>query len=232
MANSITREISGISLFNIGLNAYVQLRRYKKVSVWNQETPAREVLVGNVINNTNRAGRFIAETLSRGSVIMSFKAEEPSKLCEHPIESGSEITDHKILEPRRGTLTIAMPAYLQDIVIKELREYHRKSTPLSVHDVADIYNNMVITNIPHTTDVKTADRLVFTVDMKEVVVVEPQYVVLDVKKVKNAKNASTVKKGIKQAKTKTSILADIKNSSVYTAVKEFIPNGAIPGVFL
>lgn len=222
MANSITREISGISLFNIGLNAYGQLRRNKKVSVWNQDVPAREVLVGNVINNKSNAGQFIAETLSRGSVIMSFKAEEPSKLCEHPIENGSVITDHKILEPRRGTLTIAMPAYLQEIVIKELREYHKKSTPLSVHDVADIYNNMIITNIPHTTDVKTADRLVFTVDMKEVVIVDPQYVALDLKQVKNAKNASTVKKGIKQAKEKTSILSDIKNSTAYSVAKQFI----------
>lgn len=222
MANSITRKLDGISLFNIGLNVYGQLRRNKKVSVWNQDVPAREVLVGNVINNKSNAGQFIAETLSRGSVIMSFKAEEPSKLCEHPIEDGSVITDHKILEPRRGTLTIAMPAYLQDIVIKELREYHKKSTPLSVHDVADIYNNMIITNIPHTTDVKTAERLVFTVDMKEVVVVEPQYVKLDLNKVKKAKNASTVKKGIKQAKEKTSILSDITNSTAYSAAKQFI----------
>lgn len=222
MANVLTKQIDGISLFNIGINAYGQLRRQKKVSVWNQETPAREVLVGNVINNTSRAGQFIAETLSRGSVIMSFKAEEPSKLCEHPIENGTVIAEHKILEPRRGTLTIAMPAYLQDIVIRELREYHQKSTPLSVHDVADIYNNMIITNIPHTTDVKTADRLVFTVDMKEVVVVDPQYVALDLEQVKNAKNASTVKNGIKQAKEKTSIAYDIIHSNAFSKAIEFI----------
>lgn len=215
MSNNVTTQISGISLFNIGLNAYGQIRRKKKVSIWTMDNPPREVLVGNVINNTSRTGQAVAETLSRGTVVMSCQADEPSKLCEHPIESGSVITEHKILEPRRCTVTLAMPAYFQDVVIKELREYHKKSTPLSVHDVADIYNNMIITNIPHTTDAKTADRLVFNIEMKEVFTVSPQYVVLDVKKVQNPKNASTVKKGVKQAKTNTSILQDIKTSSVF-----------------
>lgn len=211
-----------ISLFNIGLNLYGQLKRNKKVSIWSQDNPPREVLVGSVINNTNKAGQFVAETLSRGSVIMSCKASSPSKMCEHPIESGSTVTDHKVILPKQCTITIAMPAYYQDIVIREIEKYHKNSTPLSVHDNGMIYNNMVITDYPHTTDIKTANRLVFTIEMKELVVVDPEYVKLDISKVRSAKDASTVKKGIKNTKEKVSMLVDIRDSNAWKKAKEFI----------
>lgn len=211
-----------ISLFNIGLNIYGQLKRKKNVSIWTQDNPPREVLAGSVINKTNKAGQLVAETISRGSVIMSCKASAPSKMCEHPVESGSVVTDHKIILPKQCTITIAMPAYYQDIVIKEIEKYHKKSTPLSVHDCGMIYNNMVITDYPHTTDVKTASRPVFTIEMKELDTVEPEYVKLDLSKVKAAKNASTVNKGIKNTKNKTSILEDIRNSGAMKKAKKFI----------
>ena len=212
----------GLSLFNIGLNIYGQIKRNKNVSIWTQGNPPREVLVGSVINNTNKAGQFVAETLSRGSVIMSCKASAPSKMCEHPVENGSVMTDHKVILPKQCTITIAMPAYYQDIVIKEIEKYHKESTPLSVHDSGMIYNNMVITDYPHTTDVKTANRLVFTIEMKEIIVVDPKYVKLDLSKVKAAKNASTVKKGIKNAQEKSSVLNDLYNLHGFRKAKEFI----------
>ncbi|MBR4355109.1 MAG: hypothetical protein IKP96_00830 [Elusimicrobiaceae bacterium] len=211
-----------ISLFNIGLNLYGQLKRNKKVSIWTQTNPAREVLVGSIVNNTKKSGQSVAETLSHGSVIMSCKASAPSKLCEHPIENGGVITDHKVILPKQCTITIAMPAYYQDIVIKEIEKYHKESTPLCVHDCGMLYENMVITDYPHTTDVKTANRLVFTIEMKEIIVVDPKYVKLDISKVKAAKDASTVKKGIKNTKEKVSILADIRDSNAWKKAKEFI----------
>ena len=223
MAQSIlTKQIEDISLFNIGLNAYGQIRRKKKVSIWSQGENPREVLVGNIINSTNRAGQEIAETLSRGSVIMSCKVDEPSKLCEHPVESGTVITDHKVIEPKRCTVTIAMPAYFQQLVIEELTDYYAKSTPLSVHDVGGIYTNMIIVNKPHETVAKTADRLIFTVEMKQIIVVSSQYVKLDKSKVKFPKDASTANKGVKQPKTDTSILKDIANSGVFKKTKDAI----------
>lgn len=215
-ANKITATIDGISLFNIGLNVYGQLRRKKKVSVWTMATPttpAREVLVGSVINKQNRIGQEVAETLSRSTVIMSCNIDRPSRLCKHPVESGVTVSDHKIIDPVKCTITIAMPAYYQDIVIKELAEYYKKSTPLSVHDVSGIYNNMVVTNYPNTTDKKTADRLVFNVELEQIIVVDSQYVTLSKEQVANAKNASTVKRGMKQAKSDTSMLKDFFNTS-------------------
>lgn len=227
--NKITASIGGISLFNLGLNVYGQLRRHKNVSVWTMATPdvpAREVFVGSVINNQNKIGQQIAETLSRGAVIISCKIDKPSRLCKHPVESGATRTDHKIIDPVKCTLTIAMPAYYQNVVIKEIKEFYEKNTPLSVHDVSGIYNNLVIVDYPHTTDKKTANRLVFTVEMEEMRVVEAQYVKLSKKQVKAAKNASTVKEGVKQGKAKTSIMTDIVNSSIWTELKD-----AFSGVF-
>lgn len=211
-----------ISLFNISLNVYGQLKRKKNVSIWTMDNPAREVLVGSIVNTTNKSGQLVAETLSRGSVIMSCKASAPSKMCEHPIESGAVITDHKVILPKQCTITIAMPAYYKDIVIKEIEKYHKNSTPLCVHDSGMIYNNMVITDYPHKTDVKTATRPVFTIEMKEALVVAPEYVKLDLSKVRQAKDASTVKKGVKNTKGNTSILADIKNSGIYKKAKAFV----------
>ena len=113
-----------------------------------------------------------------------------------------------------------MPAYFQHTVIEELRKYFLNSTPLSVHDVSGVYNNMVITDMPHETTAKTAGRLVFNVPMEEVVVVAPVYVKLPKEQVKAKKHASTVPAGVKQGKT--SILSDIHNSEIMRKFSRFI----------
>lgn len=216
----LTASVAGISLFNIGLNAYGQIKQNKNVSVWTQGESPKEVLVGNILNNTSSLGRQAGEILSRSAVIIKASFSEPSKLCTHPIESGALITDHKVILPRKCTLEIAMPAYFQNTVIEELRKYFLTSTPLSVHDVSGVYNNMVITDLPHETTAKTAGRLVFNVPMEEVVVVAPVYVKLPKEQVKAKKHSSTVPSGVKQAKT--SVLADIHNSDIMRKFSKFI----------
>lgn len=218
--DKLTSNIDGISLFNIGLNAYGQIKQNKNVSVWTQGDNPEEVLVGNILNNTSKLGREAGEILSRSSVIIKASFSEPSKLCTHPIESGALITDHKVILPHKCTLEIAMPAYFQHTVIEELRKYFLNSTPLSVHDVSGVYNNMVITDMPHETTAKTAGRLVFNVPMEEVVVVAPVYVKLTKEQVKAKKHASTVPAGVKQGKT--SILSDIHNSEIMRKFSQFI----------
>lgn len=205
----LTSKVEGVSLFNIGINAYGLIRRKKKISVWTQGEGAREVFVGNVLNNKMELGKEIGEILSRSGVILKADFADPAKLCTHPIESGSIITDHKVILPKKCTLTLVMPAYYQDIVIEEIRQLYKDSTFLTIRDVSGDYTNMVITNLPHVTDAKTAERLVFTLDLEQVQVVAPQYVKLNKNQVKNAKNASTIPSGVKQAQ-QTSILNDIK----------------------
>lgn len=204
----LTSNLEGVSLFNIGINAYGQIRRKKNVSVWTQDTPPREVLVGNILNNKSEFGKVLGETLSRSAVILKADFSDPSKLCTHPTESGAVITDHKVILPKKCNLQISMPAYFQDVVIEEIRQLYWDSTFLTVRDVSGDYSNMVIVNLPHVTDAKTAGRLVFNLEMEQVQVVAPQYVKLTKKQVKNAKNASTVPSGVKQPK-QTSILKDL-----------------------
>lgn len=219
--SKLTTAVNGFSLVNIGLNAYGLWKHKKKVSVWTQDPDnPQEVFVGNIFNNKLSYGKEAGEYLSRSAIIIKADFSDPSKLCTHPVESGVLITDHKVILPKKCTLTLAMPAYYQDIVIKEIDKYFSQSTFLSVHDVSGVYNNMVIVNKPHLTDAKTADRLVFTLDLEEVLVVAPQYVKLTKDKVKAPKNASTVNSGIKQAK-ETSILEDIRKSGENVFYKFF-----------
>lgn len=216
--SDMNMSVSGFSPLRVRPDAYARYQNKKNISVWTQKPEdTHEVFTGEDLTaNARNNGRDAA----RAAVILKAEFTEPSTLCTHPVENGALISDCKVIQPKKCTLTLAMPASYQEAVIKEIEKYYQESTFLAVHDVSGIYGNMVIVNKPHVTDAKTANRLVFTLDLEEVKTVAPAYVKLPKTRVKDKKHASTVSLGVRQAK-QTSVLEDARKAGENVFYKFF-----------
>lgn len=162
----------------------------KNVSIYNETS---EVLTGNMIFST---------------AILDCNVVEDSNLMEHPVESGFKIVDNKVFNPVEITIRLALPSYSYQSIYKELRELYEKSTTLRIKTRGHCYRNMVLQGIPHNETAENFDRLVFDLHFKEVMIVEPKYIKLPAKQLRNAENSDTQKLGqnVTNNTKKTSIL--------------------------
>lgn len=183
--------------FNLALNVIGLATDTKTVAIYKD---TKEVLAGNFL---------------LASSIMSCNVTDDAKLCEHPVESGATITDHKIFNPVEIDIRLSLPNYIYRTVYKELRQIYEESPKLRIKTKTGWYSNMVLQGLPHEEKPENYDRIIFDLHFKEVVEIEPKYVKLPTKKLKNAENSSTKKVGdnATNSKKRVSILKQIKNAT-------------------
>lgn len=105
-------------------------------------------------------------------------------MTEHPIESGSTVSDHVYLLPKKLTMIIGMSDVLTSLVPSQftggysrsvtaynlLKELQAKKTPLFIHTRLGSYQNMVITSISSSDTYETQFGLRVTVTLQEAIV--------------------------------------------------------------
>ena len=172
---------------------------------------------------------FDNEVLS-GMSVLNYNVNNDSSFIEHPIESGATIADHHVFKPVEINCKVAMPPKgkyqdafsLSDMLygraetfentFKQLTNLYYNSKPLRIKTDANVYTNMYLTSVPSDVSADTADRQIFYLSFKEAITVQPQYVKMPVKKVKNASNASFVKTGeVGPTASQESLLVSVKN---------------------
>lgn len=124
---------------------------------------------------------------------------EDAKLMEHPLEMGSVIADHIVIEP----MEIQMPC----IVVGEL-EYRNTyaaiktafmtGTLLTVVTRTGVYPSMVITSMPHEERPQSFNAIELNIRLRHAVFVQPKSTSLSASQTQNPAQASTVKAGAKQ----------------------------------
>lgn len=178
---------------NLAMNVIGLATEEKNIAIFDETT---EVLTGNMIFST---------------AILSCDIAEDSQLMEHPIESGYKITDNKIFNPVEIDIRLALPSYSYKSVYNELRDLYQKSPLLRIKTRGKYYKNMVLQGMPHQENVENFDKLVFDLHFKEVMIVEPKYIKLPAKQLKNPENSDTQKlgKNVSSSKKRSSILYDI-----------------------
>lgn len=140
---------------------------------------------------------------------------ETSKVMEHPVENGTVITDHRIVNPIEIDLSVVIAAEDYRDVYQAVRQLFTDATFLVVQTRTATYQRLIISAMPHEEDPAMFDAVGIAVGMKEVIVVSAQYGQLSAGQVKNAPNASTVKTGEQQG-TETN---DTSGSLLYKAFK-------------
>lgn len=121
---------------------------------------------------------------------------EPSKLMEHPLEDGSTVVDHRILQPAEVELTIIADHELWQRYYAIFGE----AELVTIQTKSTTYDNMVIESINSDETPDVFDRVPIVLKFKEVVFVETQFQALPPAAVSSRggqgkRDASTVKRG-------------------------------------
>lgn len=135
--------------------------------------------------------------------------KEQSKVMEHPVESGTIITDHRIILPIEIELSLLLTKDDYKDVYQTIRGYYLQGTLLVVQTRSGVYQNMLIQQIPHEENPDMYDALALAMTLKQVIFAKPKYGVVP----KYAKNSNTKSLGTQSPQpaptAKTSIIDDI-----------------------
>jgi len=107
------------------------------------------------------------QVLTRARIV-KIKPLPMAKLMEHPLETGAVIVDHRIILPK--TIEVSTIAQAEDYknVYRELKKLFLNGTILAVQSRADVYTNLIISEIPHEEDPTMYDALAIAIRLKEV----------------------------------------------------------------
>ena len=120
---------------------------------------------------------------------------EDSKVMEHPIETGSVITDRQVFLPVAIELSMILTPDSYRDTYQQIKQLWRRGEILTVQTRTDTYFNMLIQKPPHDEDPELFDVIALALSLKEAQFVTAQYGTLPASKVANKTDASTVQKG-------------------------------------
>lgn len=122
--------------------------------------------------------------------------KEQAKVMEHPVENGATITDHRIILPIEIELSLILSSDDYQSVYANIRQYYLNATLLTIQTRSGVYQNQLISSLPHEEDPSQYNVLTIALSLKEVIFVSAEYTTLP----KKSANTSTVKTGEQQAK--------------------------------
>jgi hypothetical protein len=120
--------------------------------------------------------------------------KEQAKVMEHPVESGAVITDHRIILPVEIDLSLILATEDYQDVYTQIRQYYFNATLLIVQTRSGIYQNQLISGLPHEEDPSMFDALSIALSLKQVQFVVAQYGTVP----KAASNSNTINRGTQQ----------------------------------
>lgn len=138
-----------------------------------------------------------------GISYMNADVDISSDLCDHPVESGSIITDNAIINPIAMKVKVALPTAFATRIYEQMIKFYQKKKYIMVQTKFAMYRNMVIEAMPFKLDNETVDRPVVELSLRQIQEVEVQYITGDamIKNPLNSEDSDTKDLGRKQAAT-------------------------------
>lgn len=133
--------------------------------------------------------------------IVKIDPRRTSKMMEHPIESGSIITDFKVINPTIINVSMMITSKNYKSVYASIENAYKNSTSLIVQTNARVFKNIVISDMPHSEDPDHYNSLMMALSLKEVFTVSTKAIIT---KAKKGRHAPSVAKG--QVQPKSSVL--------------------------
>lgn len=129
--------------------------------------------------------------------------KESAKGMEHPIEDGSTITDHRIINQTEIELTLMLVGEEYPDTYGRIKSLFLGTELLIVQTKTGSYPNMMIVEMPHDETTDVFDGVPMALKLREVQLVTAQFQALPPAAVQSPRNASTVKRGEQTGKTET-----------------------------
>lgn len=125
---------------------------------------------------------------------LDVRVRETSRAMEHPLESGAIITDHRIILPVEIDLVVLLNASDYFSLYAQIRENFFDSTLFIVQTRTGVYENQMITALPHAETAEIFDGVIIDLSFRQVLIVSssssysPQ----------NSSDSDTVNRGTQQ----------------------------------
>jgi hypothetical protein len=121
--------------------------------------------------------------------------KETSKFMEHPVEDGTTIVDHKVIEPIEIDFSLILKTADYHNTYSQLRQAWLGGELFSVQTRAGTYPNMAFVSIPHDETVDMFGTIPVALKMREVKIVETRFETLPPRSVKNQRDSDTKARG-------------------------------------
>lgn len=118
-----------------------------------------------------------------------------AKVFSHPLENGSSINDHKIINPTEIELTLVLARGEYRSVYQEIKQLFYSDNLLSVQTHTDSYKDLVIERMPHEETPDVADTVIISVKLIEAFFAVATYGALPANMVRNVNQSSTINRG-------------------------------------
>jgi hypothetical protein len=157
------------------------------------------ILRGQAVMALNLATtRLLGETVTivdAGTFLPVFYGAEPmrvsvrpsSRVMKHPVETGAVIADHHIIEPREFEVSLVIPATFYISVYQQIVTAYDSASLLILKTNADVYENLIVSAMPHEESPETNGVLVMGLRLTEVL-----YAPQAAKYTQNGQNLTTV----------------------------------------
>lgn len=113
------------------------------------------------------------EQILRGARPIKAVVKEQAKVMEHPIETGAVITDHRVVLPVEIELTMIVPSESYQDTYKAIRSYYLNGTLLVIQTKTAIYENQLISSIPHEETPEQYNAITLTINLRQALFVNP-----------------------------------------------------------
>lgn len=113
------------------------------------------------------------EQLFRDARSIKAVVKEQSKVMEHPIETGAVITDHRIILPVEIELSLLLLSRSYQDTYKAIRSYYLNGTLLVVQTRTGVYENQLISAIPHEETPEQYDVISLNLSLRQALFVVP-----------------------------------------------------------
>lgn len=125
---------------------------------------------------------YVTNAQIYGVSYMDAAVDITSDLCEHPTETGTMITDAAIVNPISMKIRVALPTLFYTRIYQEMERFFVNKVKIQAQTKLGVYKNLVLQNMPYEEETNTIDRVVITLELKQVLEVNPQYTQETIKK--------------------------------------------------
>lgn len=125
---------------------------------------------------------------------MKARVRESSRVMQHPLENGKQISDFRIILQNQVEIPLIIPSPFYSSTYQQIKSLFLNATLLSVQTKTGVYPNMIIADMPHEEDPAMYDSITLGLHLTEVQFTEstPVYAPVD------PQNESTVARGQQQ----------------------------------
>lgn len=123
-----------------------------------------------------------------------------AKVMDHTVESGSQISDHRVIQPKEIEIMIYVTDYVNTYQL--VKQAFESNDLLTVVTRADTFSDMTIMEMPHEETPEMVDVFQMILKLREVKFFQTQFQALPPAQTKRPTDSSTVDRGQQTGKDK------------------------------